>query len=259
MSKLEPPLGVERPEGWSPPLKFEEQLKRLLPPMARIRYLYARNLRNGEAELGLVPFLADKRRVSIDVGANKGVFSYAMLNCSKEVYAFEPNPKLFRMLSSWAKGRVHLHSEALSNQTGRAKLLLPISVNGYSNQGASLSETKVTGTHDTVTINTVRLDDLGIKNVGFIKIDVEGFEHEVLEGAEETIQRDKPNLLVEMEELHNKKPIQDSIDSICSRGYDCFVLSRGTLTPIARIDLPARHGRNTPREDYLYNFVFLPK
>ena len=48
-------------------------------------------------------------------------------------------------------------------------------------------------------------------NVGFIKIDVEGHEHAVLEGATKTIKRNMPNLLVEMEEKHNKIPINEMI------------------------------------------------
>jgi FkbM family methyltransferase len=249
---------VRADSAWEPPLKLEERLKALLPADSRIRYLYRRNLRIGEPELKMAPFLADKRRVSIDVGANKGVYSYAMLPHSRAVHAFEPNPKLFRMLSSWGEGRISLHREALSNVTGAAELLVPRSAHGYSNQGASLSAIKVGGDHSVVHIKSARLDDMGITDIGFIKIDVEGFEKEVLQGAAETLKRDRPNLLIEMEELHTKTPLAEMIAGVCAYGYRAFVLSNGTLTPLERIDMIARHAPGVAREDYLFNFIFLP-
>ena len=51
---------------------------------------------------------------------------------------------------------------------------------------------------DSETCAVVRLDDLHLTNVGFIKIDVEGFEWRVLRGAWETIARSKPYILVEV-------------------------------------------------------------
>ena len=252
------PADAANSDGWEPPLKFEEHLKALLPPWARIAYLHDRNLRNGEPELRLVSILSDKARVSIDVGANKGVYSYALLAHSKSVHAFEPNPKLFRVLSSWASGKVVLHPEALSNVSASTDLLVPRSASGFSNQGASLSAIKVSGDHRKVAVRAVRFDDLGIGDVGFMKIDVEGFEREVLEGASETLRRDRPNLLIEMEEAHTHVPIGDMVATVNAYGYSCFALVRGVLTPFARLD-PEKHHRNPAcRDDYVFNFIFLP-
>ncbi|MDB5467116.1 MAG: FkbM family methyltransferase [Phenylobacterium sp.] len=252
------PADASDTDTWEPPLKFEERLKALLPPRARIAYLYNRNLRNGEPELHLISVLSDKRRVSIDVGANKGVYSYALRPHSKAVHAFEPNPKLFRVLRSWAHGQVELHPEALSNVSETADLLVPRSENGFSNQGASLSATKVSGDHRKLAVRAVRFDDLGIRDVGFMKIDVEGFEREVLEGAADTLRRDRPNLLIEMEEAHTKVPITDMVGTVTAYGYSCFALVRGTLTPFARLDPEKHHRSPACREDYVFNFIFLP-
>ena len=244
--------------AWAPPLKFEERLKALVPPALRIAYLHRKRLRKGEAELALIPFLADRSRVSIDVGANQGVYAYAMLPHSRAVHAFEPNPKVFRMLSAWAKGRCVLHAEALGDATGPAELMIPMGGRGYSNQGASLSAVKVAGEHRKVAVQAARLDDLGIDSVGFIKIDVEGFELQVLAGAAQTLRRDRPNLLVEMEERHTGRPLAGMVAEVTAHGYDALALTGGVLTPFARLDLAKHHG-DPWSPDYVNNFIFLPR
>jgi FkbM family methyltransferase len=245
---------------WIPPSTLSEKMKRrIVPPALYIRYRYAREMRHGEKEIRLVPFLARKDRISLDVGANKGVYAYAMLAHSAAVHAFEPNPKLFAMLQRWAQGRVQLHAAALSSTSGVADLLVPRTTAGYSNQGASLSSVKVSGAHGTVKVDAVRLDDLDMPPVGFIKIDVEGFELEVLKGAAETVRRDRPNLLIEIEEAHTAAPLPEMIAEVCAYGYRCLALQRGTLRVFERIDVEAHHRKPRSREDYIFNFIFLPR
>jgi FkbM family methyltransferase len=245
---------------WMPPSTLTERLKhRIVPPALYIRYRYAREIRHGEKEIRLVPFLARRDRISLDVGANKGVYAYAMLAHSAAVHAFEPNPKLFAMLQGWAGGRVQLHAVALSSTSGTADLLVPRTTAGYSNQGASLSSVKVSGAHGTVKVDAVRLDDLVMPPVGFIKIDVEGFELEVLKGAAETIRRDRPNLLIEIEEAHTAAPLPELIAEVCAYGYRCLALRRGTLRVFEQIDVEAHHRKPRSREDYIFNFIFLPR
>lgn len=244
--------------SWTPPESAEEKMKRLVvPPGLYIRYLFRKALLKGELEIRLVPFLARKDRVSLDIGANKGVYSYALLRHSAAVHGFEPNPKMFRILEGWARGRVILHPVALSDVSGTAEFLVPKTAHGYSNQGGSLSRIKVEGEPcGALSVETARLDDLGIANVGFMKIDVEGFECQVLAGARETLRRDRPNLLVEIEERHTKRPLAEMIAEICGYGYRCLALRAGTLTAFERLDLD--HGRMHPLDGYIFNFVFLP-
>jgi len=247
--------------SWTPPEELEETAKRLfVPPQLYIRYRYAKELRKGEAEIKLIPFLADPKRVALDVGANKGVYTYGLLQAGcREVHAFEPNPKLFGVLQRWAKGQAVLHPEALNDETGEATLMVPRSAAGYSNQGASLSLDKLNGQDfGAVTVKTTRLDDTGISDIGFIKIDVEGAEMAVLKGAAETLRRDRPNLLVEIEEKHTKRKLPEMIAEVCAYGYSCLALKGGVLTEFADLDL-ARHHDPKRREDYIFNFVFLPR
>jgi FkbM family methyltransferase len=241
--------------SWTPPESLEEKIKRrLIPPAWYIRYLYGKELARGEQEIRLIPRLADRAKVSLDVGANNGVWSYALLRHSQAVHAFEPNPKPYRVLESWAAGRIVLHRQALSDHSGRAELLIPKSDKGYSNQGASLSQLKATESDvGRVSVETLRLDDLDISNVGFMKIDVEGFESRVLEGARDTLRRDRPNMVIEIEERHTGREIADMTGEVCGYGYQCLALVDGVLTRFDRI-APERYRGAV----HIYNFIFLP-
>ncbi len=246
--------------AWQQPLTVEEQLKaRLVPPGLYIRYLYAKALRRGERELHLLPHLARRDKISLDIGANKGVYSYALRGHSRAVHAFEPNPKPLATLRAWGHGRIHIHPTALSDHSGAATLRVPKTISGYSNQGASLSATKVAGAHAAVHVDSQRLDDLDLRDVGFVKIDVEGFEREVLRGAAATLRRERPNLLIELEERHTRVPLPDLIAEVCDYGYDAFALIDGQLRNFAHIDLDRHHRNPASKSDYVFNFIFLPR
>ncbi len=246
------------PRTWTPPETLEETAKRLfVPGFLYIRYLYRKELRRGEREIKLIPQLADPARAALDIGANKGVYSHALMNHCRRVHAFEPNPKLFRVLRGWAKGKADLHPIALSDTTGEADLLIPKWPKGYSNQGASLSATKVQGDHGIVRIRTARLDDLDIQDVGFMKIDVEGAEMAVLDGARETIARDRPVMLIEMEAGHTGLPVAEMVARVENMGYRAQAMVGDGLVPFADLD-PARHLDPANRTDYLFNFIFVP-
>lgn len=246
---------------WEPPMNLEERLKALLlPARLQLRYQVAREHARGEAELRLVPFLADRHRLSVDVGANRGVWSEVLRRHSLGVHAFEPNPKIFRLLRRGAGKGVTVHRIALSDQQGTAALMVPRSARGYSNQGASLNPEKIGGTeHRSVPVETCRLDDLDLGAIGFIKIDVEGHEMAVVAGAAETLRRDRPNLVIEIEEKHAHRPIGDLLGSVCAHGYEAFALDHGVLRRVAQIDLPARHSAAAGTRGYIFNWIFLPR
>lgn len=245
---------------WMPPENVEEKIKRwLIPSNFYIRYLHGKEMRKGERELHLIRFLSQRDKISLDIGAYKGVYAYEMLRWSNEVHAFEPNPKSYRVLSNWAGGRVKTYSCALGGRTGRSMLKIPRSKRGFSNQGGTLSDAKI---HDKeyieFEIDCYALDDLCISNIGFIKIDIEGFELEVLKGAENTVSRERPNLLIEIEENHIKRDIREAIDKVCQYGYACFGLCNGNLRFFENIDIDKHHRNPSNKSDYIFNFVFLP-
>lgn len=224
-----------------------------------MKYRVAKEMRRGEKELKLLSFLVDSTRNGLDIGANKGVWSEVLRGKCAHVHAFEPNPKMFSLLKSGAGSNVTCHQIALSDSSGVAEFRIPRGRSGnYSNQGGSLSSAKVSENYGHVSVDAVRLDEMDVGSVGFMKIDVEGFELEVLKGAQKTIARDKPVMIIEIEERHNKKPIEESLATVEALGYSTFVLRDDVLTPASKVDMNDRHRLAAGSRRYINNFIFLP-
>ena len=93
----------------------------------------------------------------------------------------------------------------------------------YKLGAATIHDKNILENYDSFSVETKKLDELiQLNNLGFIKIDVEGHETEVIKGSTELIKKNKPTLLVEIEERHSKKPIDLTINYIKGFGYECF-------------------------------------
>jgi hypothetical protein len=100
-----------------------------------------------------------------------------------------------------------------------------------------------------------RLDDYGLHRVGCLKIDVEGHEEAVLEGARETLRTSRPNVIVELQEDRNPgriAAVQKRLEALELHG---FFLYQQELHPIEDFD-PGLH-QNRARIPYVVNFVFV--
>jgi len=245
---------------WIPPKTLEEKIRDfIVPDWLRIRERAWRERRKGEKEIKIIPDLLVNCNRAIDIGANVGVWSYWLSKHAKKVESFEPNPKIFNVLKNIKIKNVNTYNIALSNKSGSVDLLIPKGSKGFSNQGASLSSIKVQGEHKSLSIQAKCLDEYNFLDVNFIKIDVEGHEHEVIEGAKETIKKCKPTMVIEMEEKHNKIPIEDQISSVEKLGYRCCVLINKKIVNINEINLDKFHRNPTNKDSYLFNFIFYPQ
>jgi FkbM family methyltransferase len=211
-----------------------------------------------ELELKLLPLLCSRERTSVDIGANFGMWTVRMAALSHKCIAFEPIPALGRMLARGFGRLVEVHGAALSDRRGTAKLRIPDLDTGYS----TLDPANVLRTHEgrsvvEVEVHVATLDDFGLTNVGFVKIDVEGHEEAVLRGATETIARCRPNLIIEVEDRHNAGSVARVVAWMGERGYSAFVVLDGVLLDLSRFDLSA-HQATTPTNRYARNVVFIP-
>ncbi|MEQ9449543.1 MAG: FkbM family methyltransferase, partial [Rhodospirillaceae bacterium] len=245
--------------SWTPPYTLEERIKyALIPPRLYMWRLIRKHLKKGEAELKLLPQFVARDRIAIDIGANKGVYTHLLSRICQGVEAFEPNPKIYRILKRALPVNVVAHQVALSNRTGTAELIVPMYGGGFSNQTASLNPRKRNDGARSIQVAQRTLDSYGFSNVGFIKIDVEGFERAVLEGARETISRERPVLQIEIEEQHTGEPVAQSVEYIVNMGYDAFFARDGALHSFSEFD-EAANRQLIKTAGYINNFIFKPE
>lgn len=218
------------------------------------KYMWRKN-----PEMGLLRFLVDPKRDSLDIGANLGLFTYFLARYSRHVHAFEPNPYPLRTLRSIIDSNVTLREMAVGDKTGEAELVVPKGRKGWSSNGARLGR-EVEGPAARVTVRCSRIDDLGLSNIGFVKIDVEGFEYAVLDGAREMLARDRPRLFLENEYSHIGDSSADVFKLLDELDYDGFALIDGLLTSLRHFSFEEHQVKRVNNEQtYVKNFVFLPR
>lgn len=246
---------------WRPTFTWEEWIKyNVIPARLYLWRLLLKHWRKGEAELRFLSRLVPRGRAAVDVGANKGVYTHFLSRLCPRVHAFEPNPKMFALLCRTLPANARAYQIALSDGAAASgELIVPIYGTVFSNVGASLNPRKKAGRHGTVEVACRTLDSFGFTDVGFIKIDVEGFEAAVLSGARETIARERPVILVEMEEGHTGRPIEESHAFMAQFDMDGYFLRDGCLLPLADFDPENDHRRKVRQPGYVNNFIFKPR
>ncbi|MBW2675086.1 MAG: FkbM family methyltransferase [Deltaproteobacteria bacterium] len=148
----------------------------------------------GKAEIGVLRTLYSLAREDytfVDVGAGLGYYAVRMSKRVKRVHAFEPNPSVRRILSRNLElnGCENVKVWPVALGVGRGALELHI-------DKLSSSLLPRRGAESSVAVEVVSMDELFI-TPNIIKIDVEGYELEVLRGAEGTLKLCAPYVLVE--------------------------------------------------------------
>ena len=209
--------------------------------------------------------LKPNARTIIDVGANIGMNTIEYATWADQVHSFEPTAQTYSMLDrtvklaqaqgntakGWyldangpegfadttVKGQIHLYDVALSSQSGTSEIIIKKDNAGH-NYLDNLHLPTRTGkirtrptAPPTQTVQLRTLDSYGFENVDIIKVDVEGHEFDVVQGAEQTILKWLPVVQLEMVE---HQPIRFNWN--CQMIYDWFyerdfvpTLSDGTL------------------------------
>ncbi|HJU97336.1 MAG TPA: FkbM family methyltransferase [Jiangellaceae bacterium] len=193
---------------------------------AAIRQVYPRV----EPELARFTDFVPRGGTAVDVGAWYGPWTARLARRADEVVALEPTPQLASHLRD-VFPTVRVVEAAASDRVGTSELYVP---KAGSAVGVSSLER---GTGASVTVDLVTLDGLGLVDVAFIKFDVEGHELRALRGGCRTIRRDRPALLVEVEE--RIQPIEPIITLLGTWGYRGFILPGHQWVPLADFDLAA--------------------
>ncbi|MFO0820672.1 MAG: FkbM family methyltransferase [Pirellulales bacterium] len=166
----------------------------------------------------------------VDVGANLGLHTIALAKLAKLgelVFAFEPHPEIFPLAETNCSSHANIRLFRLAASDSLRDVKMSALAEVANKAGISLIEGDDQGSHP---IATVTLDSMQLPRIGLMKIDVEGHELACLRGAEATIRRDKPVLIVEImggNDIRTASPeivaeIQRRIDYVCSLGYRCI-------------------------------------
>jgi FkbM family methyltransferase len=136
----------------------------------------------------------------LDIGAWVGTWSMAMNQYCGRVIAFEPDSLHYECLVKNTSDDIETHQLAV----------------GAEQKMISLSEDDFTQSRRVIgdgTIPMINIDSLGLEDIDLIKIDVEGYEMEVLKGAENTLK----NIQYIMIELNNNTKKYGSSNKIIEK------------------------------------------
>lgn len=167
----------------------------------------------------IAPFIPDNP-VMLDIGANIGNHSlyFAIERNAKKIYACEPIPETFNVL----KKNVEINN--LEN------VIIPLNIalsdcNTNADikefnirfMGAAQIDENINGNIDVKTVDSLDIEE----KIDFIKIDVEGHEIKVLEGARKTIEKNKPVIFIELlnNEIETVTEILQEYGYILYKGY----------------------------------------
>lgn len=129
-------------------------------------------------------------RRAVDVGAHAGLWSMQLSGKFDKLDAFEPVPlfrECFLVNMRPTRTSLALHSSALGARPGSARIAYDPKDSG----GTHIDES------GSIEVNVDTMDEYEFHDVDFIKIDCEGYEHEVILGAASTIARCRPVIIVE--------------------------------------------------------------
>ena len=152
---------------------------------------------------------AAKAPVVLDIGANVGAFSRAFVKAGRRpglVLAFEPSSYVFSILQIVTRRlhQVQCHKIALSSAAGSVDLQTPIKTSGSLRVGLSYIGAATDSNTLTETVPAQRLDDFladrQLDSIDVVKMDVEGAEQLVLDGAPNLLKRVRPIWYVEIDE-----------------------------------------------------------
>jgi FkbM family methyltransferase len=214
-----------------------------------------------ELEEDLLPVIVDRERAAVDVGAHAGTYTVRLAPLVPKVFAFEPDTEMADLLRRATASYVEVSSEAVSDTAGVKTFRVPVEAGHQSVTLGSLAPLDSASTIER-DVRTTTLDALVGEDVGFVKIDVEGHEAEVLAGGRELLRRRRPVYLLEANDAEDVARLDAFFADQDYEGF--FVHPDGGTRAIEELtpDLQDRTelGRPVTRREmrFVNNFFYAP-
>lgn len=237
--------------------RLDKGIKLKLYKDSYLSYLIIR----GDFEVNEISFFKrylNKSDNIIDIGGNIGLFTCLAAVKAKEIHSFEPTPYIFNRLKENVDlnqlENCKLYNQALGSTN--EILSLNVSINGM-DAWNTLGKVPNESDFKKVEVDCIKLDTFFEKNqwpvshIQFIKMDVEGWEMNVIKGASNVFSaKDAPDLLIEItDENLNQNQVNGNqvLNELKSLGYHLYELTTNQLKP------------HTIQEKYEYCNIFCSK
>ena len=171
------------------------------------------------------------KKIALDIGANIGNHSIFLADYFDTIYAFEPNPLTFELLSinfrySSNKGNIKVINSALGAQNSQLKFRI---------DKLNLGGSRIVNNHDNnenaqyITVDVQSGDSieyLSGKEIALIKVDVEGHELQVFQGLKQILVKQRPIVLFEQEKKQIIDGTSDVIDFLKDLKYEFLTIHK---------------------------------
>jgi len=222
-----------------------------------------------EHELRIVAQGVGRGDVVIDVGANVGLYAFAVARLGPFVHAFEPVGTCRKVLEAYGHPRICIHPEALSDQPGQMFMRIPVRRGNVESPLATLVHDADRADSSGSTFESVQvrtLDSYGFERADLVKIDVEGHEQQVIRGAQDLISRTKPVMLIEIEQRRlDRASVYDVIGLVESLGYIGYFFAQKRQRSVREFNVQQHQlqwvgdvERTGFSHEYVNNFLFVP-
>jgi len=206
----------------------------------------------GREEVQILQRLVGPGMTVADIGANQGIYTLLLANLVRpaKVFAFEPEPMLFkRLVSNVFENRVKnvvCQQAAVSSSSGRLAIK-PGEINRGDNRIVSVQKTET----DQIEVDAVKLDELFPgQTIDFLKIDIQGWEHQALLGARALLERSK-NITIMLELwpyglLRAGTRASDLVTYLRELGFVLWRMDKGRFSELKEEHLP------DPNKEFAY-------
>lgn len=183
--------------------------------------------------------------VFVDVGANVGYHTFraaATVGPTGRVIAVEANPENARLIAHTIASNSIGNVELVPLALGRGRGYVSFGTHVGSNGGLLSGDAGAIDSGRGTIVPTIALDDLGLDRVSVVKIDVEGAEGIVVDGATATIERTRPTFVMEFSQEMtmrvSERSAHDHLTRFVDWGYSIAIIDRATsgATSVESVD-----------------------
>ncbi len=163
----------------------------------------------GDAELMLKHLELHRRKVCVQAGGACGVWPAYLAGQFDKVYTFEPHPENYKCLVLNTQDRANvIPMQAALDAFPFPFAMLNLHESEAGNAGAWYvnNNAETVPAQNAIQVPVTTIDALELAECDLIQLDVEGYESNALAGAEETVRKHRPLIVIEEKRLPQNKP-----------------------------------------------------